>query len=176
VQVEAATTLFPTIVNNVGLTIHVLREAGYTGPIAILGFYNPQALLLPSDPLQKSLNEAMESTIEAKGFGEHVAYGNPFKKTNPQGKKSQTPKEKLVNERNAICLYTEECNPFDRKIEYEKATKKAVTEEEMAAIIASQEEKLEKEEGGTFLPGDIHPTKAGDELFAKLVGGALKKA
>jgi len=176
VQEEAKNVLFPTIVNNIGLTIHVLREAGYAGPIGILGFYNPQALLLPSDPLQKALNEAMEATITAGSYGPAVAYGNPFKKTNPQGKKSQTPKEKLILERNAICHYTEECNPFDRKVEYEKATKKAVTEEEMAAIIAAQEEKLEKEEGGTFLPGDIHPTTAGDELFAKEVEKALKKA
>ena len=176
VQVEAATTLFPTIVNNIGLTIHVLRENGYTGPIGILGFYNPQALLLPSDPLQIALNTAMEETISGGSFGEHVAYGNPFKKTNPQGKKSQTPKEKKIAERNAICLYTEECNAFDRKVEFEKATKTSVTEEEMAAIIADQESKFEKEEGGKFLPGDIHPTKAGDELFAKDVEKALKKA
>ena len=46
----------------------------------------------------------------------------------------------------------------------------------MAAIIADQESKFEKEEGGKFLPGDIHPTKAGDELFAKDVEKALKKA
>jgi lysophospholipase L1-like esterase len=176
VEVEAKNTLFPTIINNIGLTINVLRSNGYEGPIGILGFYNPQALLLPSDPLQKSLNENVEKVIEEGKFGPKVGYGNPFKKTNPQGKKSQTPKERLVAERNAICLYTEECNPFDRKVEYEKATKTVVTEEEMAAIIAAQESKLEKEEGGQFLPGDIHPTKAGDELFAKLVAKALKKA
>ncbi len=176
VQLEAKNTLFPTIVTNIGLTIGILRGAGYEGPIGILGFYNPQALLLPSDPLQIALNEAIEETISGGLYGEHVAYGNPFKKTNPQGKKSQTAKEKKILERNAICLYTEECNPFDRKVEYEKATKTSVTEEEMAAIIASQESKFEKEEGGQFLPGDIHPTTAGDELFAKDVEKALKKA
>jgi hypothetical protein len=175
VEGEAKKTLFPMIVNNIGLTIGVLRNAGYTGPIGILGFYNPQALLLPSDGLQIALNGAVEATIEAGKFGPGVAYGNPFKKTNPQGKKSQTTLEKHLLERTAICHYTEECNPFDRKIEYEKSHKVAVTTEEMAAIEAEQS-KLEEEGKGSFLPGDIHPTTAGDELFAKLVGKAIKKA
>jgi hypothetical protein len=181
VTVEAKNTLFPTIINNIGLIIATLRnnpEHPYTGPISILGFYNPQAFLVPtSDNLQKALNEAVESTIAGNLFGEHVTYGNPFKKINPQGKKSQTEAEKRATERASICLYTEECNPFDRKLEYEKATKESVTAEEFAAIEAGLESKfLKGEPGGKFLPGDIHPTAAGDELFAKLLKGALKKA
>jgi hypothetical protein len=175
VQGEAKATLFPLIVRNIGLTIGVLRNAGYTGPVAILGFYNPQALLLPSDGLQIALNEAVEKTIEEAKYGPAVAYGNPFKKTNPQGKKTQTPVEKVILERTAICHYTEECNQFDRKVAYEKAHKVSVTTEEMSAIEAEQEKLLE-EGKGEFLPGDIHPTTAGDELFAKEIGKALKKA
>ncbi len=178
VEAEAKNTLFPTIINNIGLTIGTLRNAGYTGPVAILGFYNPQAFLVASsDALQKGLNEALEATVKGGAFGAGVAVGNPFKKTNPQGKKSQTRLEKTDLELTAICTYTEECNPFDRKIEYEKAVKHSVTPEEFAAIEKSLNTKFEKEEeGAVFLPGDIHPTKAGDELFAKTVGSALKKA
>ena len=129
----------------------------------MLGFYNPQAFLVPtSDMLQKALNEAIEATIEAGSFGPKVAYANPFKKINPQGKKSQTPNQKKLAELAAICNYTEECNPFDRKIEDEKANKTTYTAEECAAIEANINTKFEKEEpGGKFLPGDIHPTTAG---------------
>lgn len=167
---EATKTLFPSIINNLGLDVKVLREAGYTGPVAILGFYNPQALLpggSGTDPLQKGLNEALEATIKGGGFGTGVAYANPFKKTNPQGKKTETPEQKQAHEREAICLYTEECNVFDKKLNLEKEKGKAYSEEEVLAIEAAAK---------TMLPGDIHPTKAGDELFAKLVGAALKKA
>src|SRR5262249_28187676 len=124
VEKEAATTLFPMIIRNIGLTIGVIRNTGYTGPIGLLGFYNPQSFLVSgSDGLQKQLNEAIEATVEAKLFGEKVGFANPFKKTNPQGKKSQTVNQKKLAELAAICLYTEECNPFDRKLEAEKANK-----------------------------------------------------
>jgi hypothetical protein len=168
VQEEAKNVLFPTIVNNIGLTIAVLRENGYTGPVGVLGFYNPQAFLLAgSDPLQKSLNEAMEATIKGGLYGAKVAFGNPFKKTNPQGKKTETPEQRQALEKAAVCLYTEECNMFDKKIEYEKITKAPAT--------AAEVEEAEKT-SGKMIPGDIHPTTAGDELFGKLLGSALKKA
>ena len=131
----------------------------------------------PATTLQKALNETIEATIEAKAFGPKVHFANPFKKINPQGKKSQTPNQKKLAEAAAICNYTEECNPFDRKLEAEKANKTTYTAEEWAAIETEINTKWEKEEsGGKFLPGDIHPTTAGDELFAKLLNGALKKA
>jgi hypothetical protein len=177
VTVEAKNTLFPTIINNTGLTIGVLRNAGYTGPIGLLGFYNPQAFIVASsDQLQKQLNEAIEGVVNAKLFGPRVAYANPFATINPQGKKSLTGLQKTVLENTALCTYTEECNPFDRKAEYEKATKTVVTAEEFAAIEASLNGKFIKgEAGGKFLPGDIHPSKAGDELFAKLLKKKMKK-
>ena len=54
--------LFKHIITNTGAAIKTLREgAKYFGPIAILGFYNPQAFILPgSDSLQKQLNETFE--------------------------------------------------------------------------------------------------------------------
>jgi lysophospholipase L1-like esterase len=171
VTVEAKNTLFPTILNNIGLTIGTLREAGYTGPISILGFYNPQAYLVPtSDVLQAALNTAAEETIGAGKYGPRVTYANPFKKTNARGKKSQSEAEKSTIEKAAICLYTEECNKFDRKLIQEKKLGHAVSTEEEEAIEAEAASK------GVFLEGDIHPTTAGDELFAKLLTGALKKA
>jgi hypothetical protein len=171
VSVEAEKTLFPTILTNIGDTIGVLREAGYTGPISILGFYNPQAYLVPtSDVLQSKLNEAAEATIAAGSYGPGVTYANPFKKTNARGKKSQTEAEKTAIEKAAICTYTEECNKFDRKLNQEKKLGHSVSTEEEEAIEAEAASK------GVFLEGDIHPTPAGDALFAKLIGSALKKA
>jgi len=184
VTVEAKNTLFPMIINNLGLTVHVLRTpiaeggGGYTGPISILGFYNPQAFLVGgSDGLQKALDEALDATVSGGGFGPAVTVADPFKKTNATGKKSATSLEKLDTELKAICTYTEECNPFDRKLNYEKKHEVTFTAEEWAAFEAPLNEKFEQgKPGGAFLEGDIHPTPAGDELFAKLVGAALKKA
>ncbi len=177
VTVEAKNTLFPTILNNIGLAIHVLRTpiaeggGGYAGPISILGFYNPQAYLVPtSDVLQAALNTAAEETIAGGLYGPAVTYANPFKKTNARGKKSQNEAEKTAIEKAAICHYTEECNKFDRKLNQEKLLKHAVSTEEEEEIETKAAEK------GIFLEGDIHPTTAGDELFAKLLKGALKKA
>jgi hypothetical protein len=177
VTVEAKNTLFPTILTNIGLTIKVLRTpiaeggGGYAGPISILGFYNPQAYLVPtSDVLQAALNTAAEETIAGGAYGPGVTYANPFKKTNARGKKSQTEAEKTAIEKAALCTYTEECNKFDRKLNQEKKLGHAVSTEEEEAI------ETEAASKGVFLEGDIHPTTAGDELFAKLLTGALKKA
>jgi hypothetical protein len=163
---EAKKVVFPTIIINIDNTIGVLRHAGYTGPIGVLGFYNPQALLLGgSDALQNGLNTALAENLSTQTG---VGFGNPFKKTNPQGKKSQKTEEKNTIEKEAICKYTEECNMFDKIIELEKAVKHSVTAAEVEAIETSPSKML--------VPGDIHPTTAGDELFAKDMKSALKKA
>ena len=99
-----------------------------------------------------------------------MTYANPFKKTNARGKKSQTEAEKSAIEKAAICHYTEECNKFDRKLNQEKALKHVVSTEEEEEIETKAAEK------GVFLEGDIHPTTAGDELFAKIIGSALKNS
>jgi len=172
VSSEAKNVLFPTIINNIGLTIHELREAGYTGPVAILGFYNPQTFLVSgSDPLQKQLNEAMEASIPS--FGPKVAYGNPFKKVNPQKKKTETEAVHNELEKGTICLYSEECNEFDKRLNliafFESAEGGKHTH-------AEAEEKATPEAIKAFPSGDIHPTHEGHELFTKLLTGALKKA
>jgi lysophospholipase L1-like esterase len=95
--------LFKHIITNLGTAIGVLRNFGYTGPVAVLGFYNPQAFILPgSDTLQEKLNESVAATIGAGKFGPGVVFANPFPKFNP---------EKPKREKKAIEKFTEECNP-----------------------------------------------------------------
>jgi len=168
--VEAKNTLFPTIVNNLGLIVSVLRGAGYEGPIAILGFYNPQTFQVAgSDSLQKQLNEAVEATIGAGKFGAGVAYGNPFKKTNPHNKKLSVSENEAL-EHVAICKYTEECNEFDKH------------QNLIEALVKGGKTKAEAEAAATpeataaYPVGDIHPTPEGHALFAKTLYSALKKA
>ncbi len=45
----------------------MLDSTGYTNPIVLVGFYNPQAFILPgSDGLQEILNNDMEEAIRRK--------------------------------------------------------------------------------------------------------------
>jgi lysophospholipase L1-like esterase len=146
--------LFKHIITNLGTAVGVLRSFGYTGPVAVLGFYNPQAFILPgSDALQKKLNEAAECAIEAKTstctvepkagekvtvpgqekFGPNVVYANPFPKFNPQKSKA---------EKKAVEKYTEECNPSVQKFQTG---------------------------ADPGCEGDIHPTVKGYKALAKIL-------
>ena len=136
--------LFTHIITNVGTTIGVLRAYGYAGPVEVVGFYNPQAELLPgSDALQIKLNEAFEGEIHGGAFGPGVTYGNPFPVFNPQNK----------NEATRVCQLTEECNAFDKKVGLE-----GVVGHEVSA-----------EEAAHYPVGDIHPTPLGYEKMGKVV-------
>jgi lysophospholipase L1-like esterase len=96
----------PHILNNLATTITVLREAGYKGPIVLLGFYNPDTFILPgSDALQEGTNAAVEANI-IKNFP-NVTFANPFPVFN-KGAGTNAAKEKA-----SICKYTEMCNPND---------------------------------------------------------------
>jgi lysophospholipase L1-like esterase len=140
--------LFHHIIANIGDVIGVLRHEGFTGAVGVLGFYNPQAELLPgSDTIQKKLNETFEYEIGHEAFGPGVVYANPFPTINPQNK----------NEAAHICKYTEECNEFDKKVNAEKAYGRSVTPEEAAK----------------YPEGDIHPTPAGYAVLAKVLYQAL---
>jgi lysophospholipase L1-like esterase len=168
--VEAEKTLFPKIVNNLGLIVGVLRSAGYEGPIAIMGFYNPQAFQVAgSDSLQRQLNEAVEATIGAGKFGPHVVYGNPFKKTNPHNKKLSFVENEAL-EKAAICKYTEECNEFDKHQNLIEALIKSGKTKAEAEALATPEATA------AYPAGDIHPSPEGHKLFAKTLYSALKKA
>lgn len=145
--------LFHHIIANTGDEIGVLRAEGYTGEVAVLGFYNPQAIVLPgSDAIQKKLNESFEAEINAEAFGPGVVYADPFSKVNPQ--------KKTAVEQKAICKYTEYCNEHDKKANLAKAEGKAYGE-------------VSEEEAAHYPIGDIHPTEKGHKLFAKLLFEAL---
>jgi lysophospholipase L1-like esterase len=136
---------FHHIIANTGQAIGVLRSAGYTGPVAVLGFYNPYTFILPlSDALQGRLNEVFEEVIASGELGPGVVYANPFPIINPQGN------EALEHE--TICKYTEMCNSHDIEVNNKK-----------------QEEKGETPRN----EGDIHPTPKGYKLLAKLLYKAL---
>lgn len=136
--------LFKHIISNTGDAIGVLRSTGYEGPVAVLGFYNPQAFLIPgSDNLQKELNTAFEATIAKGELGPGVVYANPFPKINPKNEE---------REHEAICKFTEMCNAKD-----------------IAANNKKQEEKGETPRN----EGDIHPTPVGYKLLARLLFQAL---
>ena len=145
--------LFHHIIANTGDEIGVLRAEGYTGIVGVLGFYNPQAIVLPgSDQIQKKLNETFEAEITGGAFGPGVVYADPFSKINPQ--------KKVATEQTAICKYTEYCNEHDKKANLAKAEGKSF-------------EEVSAEEAAHYPVGDIHPTEKGHKLFTKLLFEAL---
>jgi lysophospholipase L1-like esterase len=145
--------LFHHIIANTGDEIGVLRHFGYTGEVGILGFYNPQAIVLPgSDAIQKKLNETFEYEVATEAFGPGVVYADPMYKINPQ--------KKTAVEQKAICKYTEYCNEHDKKANLAKAEGKEYGE-------------VSEEEAAKYPIGDIHPTEKGHKLFAKLLYEAL---
>ena len=80
----------------------MLKGAGYTGPIIILGYYNPDAFVLTgSDELQEGANAAVSAYVVAPNSGQ-VTFANPF----PVFNKGTGTKEQA-----SICKYTEMCNP-----------------------------------------------------------------
>jgi lysophospholipase L1-like esterase len=136
---------FHHIIANTGQAIGVLRAAGYAGPIAVVGSYNPQTFILPnSDLLQEVLNFFFEEAIAEGKLGPGVVYANPFPIVNPQ--------ENEALEHETICKYTEMCNAHDIEVNNKK-----------------QEEKGETPRN----EGDIHPTPKGYKLLAKLIYKAL---
>ncbi len=103
---ESTNVLVPHILKNLGDILGVIDGSGYTGPIVLLGFYNPDTFILPgSDTLQKATNEAVEADL-LPSFP-NVTYANPFPVFN-KGSGTNAPQEKA-----AICKYTEMCNPND---------------------------------------------------------------
>jgi hypothetical protein len=145
--------LFHHVIANTGDEIGVLRHFGYTGEVGVLGFYNPQAIVLPgSDQIQKKLNETFEAEINAEAFGPGVVYADPMSKVNPE--------KKTAVEQKAICKYTEYCNEHDKKANLAKAEGKSY-------------EEVSAEEAAAYPIGDIHPTEKGHKLFAKLLFEAL---
>ncbi len=152
--------IFKHIITNTGDAIGVLRHYGYTGPIAVLLFYNPQAIVLPgSDGLQKSLNEAFEATIGGGLFGPGVSYYNPFTFVNPQ--------KGTAKEQAAICKFTEFCNEKDKKANLIKYLEEQGYTQEQAEAAATPEQVAK------YPLGDIHPTREGYKKMGQGMAKAL---
>ncbi|MCW2971374.1 MAG: hydrolase family protein [Solirubrobacterales bacterium] len=98
---------FPHILKNIGDILGVIdsQSAGgghYTGPIILMGFYNPDGIVLEgSDLLQSGFNSAIENEILP--HFPNVTFANPF----PIFNKGSTLKAEQIS----ICKYTEMCNP-----------------------------------------------------------------
>jgi lysophospholipase L1-like esterase len=141
--VAHAPALFEKIKENIGHVLAVIDSTGYTGPIAVVGFYNPDSFLLPgSDVLTAILNKEVESKV--KEFA-NAKYANPFAVFNPQPVGPETTKSKEAEEK-AICRYTEMCNPIAQAL-HEAEAKKALPPHD----------------------GDIHPSRLGYQEIAKLM-------
>jgi lysophospholipase L1-like esterase len=99
----------PHILANIADILGVLDSTApggghYTGPIILVGFYNPDALILPgSDALQEGLNAAVEADLLP--HFPNVTFANPF----PVFNHGKTP----AQEQQSICTFTEMCNPVD---------------------------------------------------------------
>jgi lysophospholipase L1-like esterase len=109
IQVTSEKVTAPHIIANIADILGVLDSTApggghYTGPIVLLGFYNPDALILPgSDALQEGLNAAIEADILP--HFPNVTLANPF----PVFNRGKEP----AREQASICEYTEMCNPAD---------------------------------------------------------------
>ncbi len=106
----------PHIIENIGDILGVLDSTStggghYTGPIIIVGFYNPDAEVLPgSDALQEGVNKAVEEEILP--HFPNATFANPFPVFN-KGAATETSSGKASTEQKSICKYTEMCNPND---------------------------------------------------------------
>jgi lysophospholipase L1-like esterase len=148
--------LFTHILTNIGVDIGVLREYGYTGKVVVLGFYNPQALVLAgSDELQEALNAHLEGAVAGDAYGPGVTVANPFDKFNFNPAKKNSSKKQQEN----LEKYTEYFNATDKKSNLEKTVGHEVTAGEAAADPE----------------GDIHPTAAGYQEMGQLVWKAFGK-
>jgi hypothetical protein len=147
-----STEVFKHIIKNTETALGLIRSpsyGNYTGPLKVLGVYNPQSFVLPgSDALQADLNNKLKEAVEPFG----AKFANPMPKINPSPEGG--PKEKK-----AIEKYTEWYNAKD--VEVNKAKCEANQAKEAG-------------EGKTVIypcgpEGDIHPTEAGAKALAKLL-------
>jgi lysophospholipase L1-like esterase len=107
IAVSSEKITVPHILANIGDILGVLDSTApggghYSGPIVLVGFYNPDALILPgSDALQEGLNATVEADILP--HFPNVTFANPFPVFNRGNKPAK--------EQASICKYTEMCNP-----------------------------------------------------------------
>ncbi len=146
IEYTAENVTIPHIVKNLDDTIGVL-DTYYTGPIVLLGFYNPDSFVLSdSDALQEGANAAIvEDVVEQFP---NVTFANPFPVFN-KGVATETKAANAKTEQRSICKWTEMCNPN------------------------VQEAEGKNEKSPLFgVDGDIHPTVKGYKELAKLIDEA----
>jgi hypothetical protein len=153
--VEHTPTVAKHLAKNMETFLGLVRSpefGNYSGPIKVLGVYNPQTFVLEgSDALQLFVNSEMEKAVTPFG----AKFANPMPKFNP-------PPERSNKEKKAIEKYTEWYNPKD------EAANKAKCEANQAK---------EAGEGKTVIypctpEGDIHPSPAGSKQLAKILNAA----
>jgi lysophospholipase L1-like esterase len=107
---RAEYVVFPAIITDVNTALKVIDSTGYSNPIVVGGFYNPDAFVLPgSDALQEVLNFELKKSLEGNGLT-NIHWANPMPKFNHKpGTEAQ--------EKAAIAKYTEMCNPNVQKPE-----------------------------------------------------------
>jgi lysophospholipase L1-like esterase len=110
-QGHAFYVIIPNVAKNIVTTAKVIDEAGgFTGPIVVMGFYNPQAFLLKgSDALQNIVNFEVKKALEGSGLT-NIHWADVMTKFNAVGKGP-------IAEKKAIAKYTEMCNPNVQKPE-----------------------------------------------------------
>jgi lysophospholipase L1-like esterase len=109
IEYTAVHVTIPHIAKNLGDILGVIDSTSpggghYNRAIVVVGFYNPDSFVLPgSDALQKGVNQVIEK--EVLPFFPNATFANPFPVFNKGQGKSVT------LEQEAICKYTEMCNP-----------------------------------------------------------------
>jgi lysophospholipase L1-like esterase len=104
IYASVSTVTIPDVLNNTADVLKVLDTEGhYTGPIVVLGFYNPLTFVKGGFPdlLATEVNKHLEEIT--KEFP-NVTFANPFPVFNKKKKGAAEEQEK-------ICKYTEMCNP-----------------------------------------------------------------
>lgn len=101
---------FPKIIKDIRDIVAVIDSTGYSNPIVVQGYYNPDAFVLPgSDTLQEILNFQLKKSLEESGLTNlHWAA--------IMGKMNHKPGT-AAQEKAAIAKYTEMCNPNVQKVE-----------------------------------------------------------
>jgi len=107
---RVSTITIPRILANIGAVLGAIDSTApggghYTGPIILLGAYNPLARVSPGgvpDALAEGVNKQFETTIAP--LFPNLTVANPFPVFNKK-------KKGLAEEQEKICKYTEMCNP-----------------------------------------------------------------
>jgi hypothetical protein len=155
-----------TILNTfLGAGYKKLEEEGKSGPIVVLGAYNPEAFVLPgSDGLQKIYNQRIEETVAE--YGPLAKFANPYSRINGNVEGSKM-EEKNIGCTKAIVEIGEA--PGHEEGDCEVARVGLLTEEGNAFDEAYNKNKAEEKSEAYNGEGDIHPTPAGATVLGKVM-------